>query len=59
MTLDSFLNSDFSVFAEIWLWAIAIMLLIEWFWPIIRVMLLALLAITVIGLPIVLVMLGG
>ena len=56
MTLDSFLNSDFSVFAEIWLWAIAIMLLIEWFWPVIRVVLVALI---LIGLPIVLVMLGG
>jgi hypothetical protein len=56
MGLDSFLSSDLSVFVLIWLWAIAGMLLIEWFWPVIRV---ALLAITLIGLPFVLLMLGG
>jgi hypothetical protein len=57
MSIDSFLNSGLGVFVLIWLWAIAIMLLIDWFWPIIRVVLLALLAIAMIGLPIVLLML--
>jgi hypothetical protein len=57
MSIDSFLDSGYGAFVLIWLWAIAIMLLIEWFWPIIRAALLALLAIAVIGLPIVLLML--
>jgi hypothetical protein len=57
MSIDSFLNSGLGVFVLIWLWAIAIMLLIEWFWPVIRVVLLALLATAMIGLPIVLLML--